>query len=123
VSESPRRIIDKVLCCDQSRLWRDVHVVWLGNQYAGDQPFHGRSTDRHVIHIPMQQLIACERAAATSNDAGTLPLTIERDGDAGRLYYRIGLKYAPTNLQVPARDCGFVVCQVSPNQTMQYHCT
>ena len=35
-------------------------------------------------------------------------LTIQKDGK-GRLYYRVGMTYAPASLQVPPADYGFVV--------------
>ena len=34
---------------------------------------------------------------------------LARDGDAGRLYYRLGLRYAPTDFDLEPRDQGFVV--------------
>jgi len=40
-------------------------------------------------------------------DAG-LPLDLAKEGK-GRLYYRIGLKYAPADLKLPAADYGFTV--------------
>lgn len=39
---------------------------------------------------------------------GTKDLVLQRDG-AGRLYYRIGLSYAPRALVLPAADRGFTV--------------
>ena len=36
------------------------------------------------------------------------PLTIQKDGK-GRMYYRIGMKYAPASLKLSPADYGFVV--------------
>ena len=72
--------------------------VWLGADYAGELPFKGRSTKYFQINIPMS-------AVATHDKQ---PLTIQKDG-AGRLYYRIGMRYAPASLSVDAADYGFVV--------------
>ena len=79
-----------------------VARVWLGDRYAGEQSFVGRSTDRLRIDIPTADLID---AAAPGQDAG---LVIEKEG-TGRLYYRIGLRTAPTDLHLAPLDRGFVV--------------
>ena len=75
-----------------------VARVWLGNDYAGDHAFKGRSTDTHQIAIAMKDVVSHDRA----------PLTIQKDG-AGRLYYRVGMTYAPASLQLAPADYGFVV--------------
>lgn len=75
-----------------------VARVWLGNDYAGDHAFRGRTTEQHQIAIPMQHV-------ATHDGSN---LTIQKDG-AGRLYYRIGMTYAPASLRLAAADYGFVV--------------
>ncbi|HEY0191209.1 MAG TPA: hypothetical protein VGC42_08830, partial [Kofleriaceae bacterium] len=75
-----------------------VARVWLGNDYAGDHAFKGRSTDDYDIHIPMADVASHDKS----------DLTIQKDG-AGRLYYRIGMTYAPASLQLAAADYGFVV--------------
>ena len=75
--------------------------VWLGDGYAGEQIFKGRSIDRQQLNLPMSLLL--ERTAAAPAN-----LTIAKEG-AGRLYFRIGTKYAPANLKLAAADYGFVV--------------
>jgi hypothetical protein len=75
-----------------------VARVWLGNDYAGDHPFKGRQTDRFEIDIPMKDVASHDKA----------PLTIQKDG-AGRMYYRIGMTYAPASLKLEPADYGFVV--------------
>ena len=75
-----------------------VARVWLGNDYAGDHAFKGRSTDYFAISIPMKDVATHDKQA----------LTIQKDG-AGRLYYRIGMNYAPANLKLEPADYGFVV--------------
>jgi uncharacterized protein YfaS (alpha-2-macroglobulin family) len=78
-----------------------VARVWLGNGYAGEQVFKGRSIDRQQLNLPMSVLV--ERTAnAPAN------LTIGKEG-AGRLYFRIGTQYAPGNLKLDAADYGFRV--------------
>ena len=76
-----------------------VARVWLGNGYAGEQVFKGRSIDRQQLNLPMSALV--ER---TMN--GPANLTIGKEG-AGRLYFRIGAQYAPANLKIAAADYGF----------------
>jgi uncharacterized protein YfaS (alpha-2-macroglobulin family) len=75
-----------------------VARVWLGNDGAGELAFRGRSTKQLQIDIPMKDVAAHDRQN----------LTIEKAG-RGRLYYRIGMKYAPASLQLAAFDAGFVV--------------
>jgi len=75
-----------------------VARVWLGKDYAGDHPFKGRSTDYYDIDIPM--------AFVATHDKSDL--TIQKDGK-GRLYYRIGMTYAPASLKLEPADYGFVV--------------
>jgi uncharacterized protein YfaS (alpha-2-macroglobulin family) len=75
-----------------------VARVWLGPDYAGDYPFKGRSTDYFAIPIAMKDVAARDRS----------DLVIQKDGN-GRLYYRIGMTYAPASLKLDAADYGFVV--------------
>ncbi len=76
-----------------------VNRVWLGDVYAGEQKFVGRSVDSNLLEIPMNYLI---------NQGGTANLLFDKQG-AGRLYYRIGMKYAPRNLNLKPADYGFTV--------------
>ncbi|HEV7745746.1 MAG TPA: DUF6049 family protein [Pyrinomonadaceae bacterium] len=76
-----------------------VARVWLGNGYAGEQAFKGRSLDRQQLNLPMPLLI--ERTAKAPAN-----LTIDKAGP-GRLYFRIGTRYAPSNLKLAAADYGF----------------
>ena len=78
-----------------------VATVWLGDRFAGEHSFQGRETDRVNLTIPTSELIA----------TGDTDLVLAKDG-SGRLYYRIGLRYAPADLQLDALDRGFVVDRV-----------
>ncbi|MEZ4637439.1 MAG: alpha-2-macroglobulin family protein [Caldilineaceae bacterium] len=82
-----------------------VARVWLGDQYAGSQEFRGRSTDTVNLDIPMQ-IVQDSREQAASD--GTVPLILQKEGD-GRLYYRLGMRYAPTDLSLDPADHGFTV--------------
>jgi uncharacterized protein YfaS (alpha-2-macroglobulin family) len=75
-----------------------VARVWLGQQFAGEQAYSGRTTDRNLITIPTAQL----------QEIGDADLTIAKEG-TGRLYYRVGLRTAPSSLQLQPLDRGFVV--------------
>ncbi len=77
-----------------------VAKVWLGNAFAGEQKFVGRSTDSNLLNVPMDYL---QRQTETKQN-----LVLDKQGD-GRLYYQIGLKYAPKNLNVQSADYGFEV--------------
>ncbi|HET60567.1 MAG TPA: hypothetical protein ENN32_09395, partial [Chloroflexi bacterium] len=82
-----------------------VARIWLGDIYAGSSEFEGYSTDYQRINIPMQYLMDNMSAEELQD------LIIQKDGD-GRLYYRLGLRYAPTDLQLPPEEMGFVVQRV-----------
>ena len=75
-----------------------VARVWLGNDYAGDHAFKGRTTEYADVQIAMKDVATHDKQ----------DLTIQKDG-AGRLYYRIGMTYAPASLHLDAADYGFVV--------------
>lgn len=77
--------------------------VWLGDKFAGDHAFKGRTTEFSHIGIPMA-FLAKEKQKEE-------PLLIAKDGP-GRLYYRVGMQYAPTNLKLPPADNGFVVSRL-----------
>ncbi|MBP6003038.1 MAG: hypothetical protein KA746_06350 [Pyrinomonadaceae bacterium] len=76
-----------------------VTRIWLGNTYAGEEVFKGRTVDSNQLNIPMSFL---------TDQGGTSNLIIDRQG-VGRLYYRIGMKYAPKNLKLEPADYGFTV--------------
>ena len=76
-----------------------VARVWLGDQYVAGFEFAGRTTDYQSVTVPMSFLAAQD---------GAQDLILSKDGD-GRLYYRLGLKYAPTSLELEPMDQGFVV--------------
>ncbi|HEY0458380.1 MAG TPA: hypothetical protein VGC97_04460, partial [Pyrinomonadaceae bacterium] len=76
-----------------------VARIWLGNAFAGEQKFAGRSVDSNLVKIPMNYL---QSLKPNQN------LVLDKQG-AGRLYYRIGTTYAPKNLKAEAADYGFAV--------------
>ncbi|HEY0173740.1 MAG TPA: alpha-2-macroglobulin family protein [Pyrinomonadaceae bacterium] len=80
-----------------------VARAWLGDAYAGEQQFRGRSTDRQQFDVPMRYIV--EKGGGEQN------LVLQKEG-AGRLYYRVGMSYAPSNLKLPAADYGFAVERV-----------
>jgi len=78
-----------------------VARVWLGDRFAGQHAFKGRTTEFSEVKVPMQWL-ATELKGQSQN------LVIGKEGP-GRLYYRVGMQYAPTDLKLPPADHGFVV--------------
>jgi uncharacterized protein YfaS (alpha-2-macroglobulin family) len=76
-----------------------VARAWLGERFAGEKEFKGRTTDRQQVNIPMRYL------AEHQNEQN---LVLSKDGP-GRLYYRIGMQYAPASLKLNAADYGFTV--------------
>jgi alpha-2-macroglobulin len=75
-----------------------VAKAWIGDRFAGERAFKGRTTERSTISVPMKTLI----------EGGNRDLVVAKDG-SGRLYYRIGLRYVPADLTLDALDRGFVV--------------
>ncbi|HEY0545192.1 MAG TPA: alpha-2-macroglobulin family protein [Pyrinomonadaceae bacterium] len=76
--------------------------AWLGESYAGEHAFKGRTTERFNVNVPMRYL---------SDKQGTQNLVLSKEG-AGRLYYRLGMQYAPTSLKLAPADYGFTVERV-----------
>ena len=79
-----------------------VARIWLGEQYAGEATFRGRTTDYKQIDVPMRYV---------AGRPGPQDLIVSKEGP-GRLYYRLGLRYAPTDLKLPPYDAGFTVERV-----------
>ena len=80
-----------------------VAKAWLGPRFAGQHTFHGRSTETSQIDVPMAWLQDPKHASAD--------LTLQKSGP-GRLYYRVGMRYAPRDLTLPPFDAGFAVQRV-----------
>lgn len=80
-----------------------VARIWLGDAYAGSHSFVGYSTERSQTNVPMAYLVE-----ENPGPAGTQDLILSKEGP-GRLYYRLGVRYAPTDLRLPPVDMGFVV--------------
>ncbi len=76
-----------------------VARMWLGADYVGEATFRGRTTDYQQVVVPM---------AFVARQAGPQDLILSKEG-AGRLYYRLGLRYAPTDLKLPPYEAGFTV--------------
>ena len=71
--------------------------IWLKADYMGEEKFKGRSGKEAQLKIPM------DKVPETDTD-----LILGKKGP-GRLYYRIGMKYAPKSLRLPAENRGFIV--------------
>jgi uncharacterized protein YfaS (alpha-2-macroglobulin family) len=80
-----------------------VARAWLGDRYAGEHAFKGRTTERHQVNVSMRDLADFAGQGAD--------VVVQKDGP-GRLYYRIGMQYAPSDLRPPAIDRGFTVTRV-----------
>lgn len=79
-----------------------VAQMWLGDGFAGEQEFKGRTTEEHSTEIPM---------AVLAKSSGDQDLVISKKGP-GRLYYRIGMTYAPSDLKLESADHGFAVQRI-----------
>lgn len=72
--------------------------LWLGSAAYAEQAFVGRSGARAVSQLDWSAL-----KPGTKHD-----LAMAKTGP-GRMYYRIGITYAPKRRDLPALDAGFVV--------------
>ena len=75
-----------------------VARAWLGDGFAGEHTFQGRTVERARIDVPMAWLA----------ETGDTDLTVAREGQ-GRMYYRLGLRYAPRSLRLDPAERGFTV--------------
>jgi len=95
--------LDRYFNTFESQTPNFVAQIWLGETFAGEHEYSGRTTERHETQIPMTYLVDTLNPDSTSQN-----LIISKDGP-GRLYYRLGLRYAPTDLWLDALDMGFVI--------------
>ncbi|HSD86798.1 MAG TPA: alpha-2-macroglobulin family protein [Kofleriaceae bacterium] len=72
--------------------------LWLGNAAYVEQTFAGRSSARGVAKLGWTEL-----APGTSHD-----IALQKTGP-GRMYYRLGITYAPKQTNLPPLDAGFIV--------------
>jgi alpha-2-macroglobulin len=79
-----------------------VARAWLGDQYLAEHAYSGRSTERHETLVPMSFLV---------DGPAEQPIIVSKDGE-GRLYYRLGLNYAPDDLNLEPLDMGFTVQRI-----------
>ncbi|MCL4819425.1 MAG: Ig-like domain-containing protein [Vicinamibacteria bacterium] len=73
-------------------------AAWLGAASVGEAAFRGRTASAQHWSVPMDALLA----------AGSGELVLAKDG-RGRLHYRLGLRYVPASLELPAYEAGFSV--------------
>lgn len=75
--------------------------VWLGPTTVAAHQFKGREMTISKTRIPMQDLLLSAASDLVLAKAGP-----------GRLYYRLGLRYAPSDFKLGAEDRGFLVERV-----------
>jgi uncharacterized protein YfaS (alpha-2-macroglobulin family) len=80
-----------------------VARVWLGDTTVAAHEFRGRTTDTKLTEVPMRYLVDPALGGGAAQE-----IIIGKEGD-GRLYYRLGLRYAPTDLDLDPLDMGFTV--------------
>ncbi|CAF4374693.1 unnamed protein product, partial [Rotaria sordida] len=81
--------------------------IWLDNDYCGQHQYKGRTTNSHTINIPMKSILSPSSSSSSSNiNNKDRNLILNKDG-SGRLYYRIAMNYAPSNLELNAVSYGF----------------
>src|SRR6185437_14935173 len=72
--------------------------IFVGEMFAGGTRFKGRSAETDLEKIPLAAISKLQ-----SQD-----LTLAKEGP-GRLYYRLGLRYAPKSLKLAPEEQGFAV--------------
>ncbi|MCK5799169.1 MAG: hypothetical protein KAI47_18375, partial [Deltaproteobacteria bacterium] len=75
--------------------------LWYGDSFMGQGSFKGREMKVVQQHIPL----------ATLRKLGEKQLVLAKKGQ-GKLYYRIGLRYAPTDLVLEPEEQGFSISRV-----------
>ena len=87
-----------------------VARLWLGDTYVAEHEFQGYTTDTRTTTVPMAYLVdELPQTATGDRDAGgQVDMVLQKDGE-GRLYYRLGMRYAPTDLTLDPMDMGFTV--------------
>ena len=75
-----------------------VARIWLDTAFAGEQSFKGRSMTVTEQQVPMRRLMQEQPKE----------VLLAKDGP-GKLYYRLGLRYAPADLAMKAEEQGFTV--------------
>jgi alpha-2-macroglobulin len=78
-----------------------VSQIWYGEGYMGEGKFSGRQMKVVQQKIPLAAL----------RKLGDQELQLAKRGK-GKLYYRIGLRYAPTDLTLPPEEQGFSVSRL-----------
>lgn len=90
--------LDKYFQTFESKRPQFLAEIWLNNQFAGDQTFSGRETVRRELNVPMDWV----------QSQGQTELIVSKQGE-GRLYYRLGMTYAPQDLTLEPANHGFFV--------------
>lgn len=75
--------------------------AWLGPVMLAETELRGRTSSTQAATLPM----------VTLQELGSGDLTLGREGE-GRLYYRVGLRYAPSTLLHDPEEQGFAVTRV-----------
>ena len=82
-----------------------VARAWLGDRFAAEHLFRGRSNDRKHVEVPLAAL-------AELVPPGKSSTTVLSKEGTGRLYYRVGMQYALSDLRPPPAEHGFSVARV-----------
>ncbi|MGQ9492626.1 MAG: alpha-2-macroglobulin family protein [Anaerolineae bacterium] len=91
--------LDKYFSTYEAQTPEFVARIWLGDQYVAGFNFASRTTDYQAVRVPMEFLAQRE---------GTQNLVLSKEGP-GRLYYRLGISYAPKDLALEPMEQGFTV--------------
>jgi uncharacterized protein YfaS (alpha-2-macroglobulin family) len=91
--------LDRYLAVNEAQPPDFRATAWLGDATLAQQEFRGRSTEHRVVEVPMAELLA---------GSARPDVVISREG-TGRLYYRLGMSYAPSSLRLDPSQHGFVV--------------
>ncbi|KAI5085094.1 hypothetical protein GOP47_0001263 [Adiantum capillus-veneris] len=76
--------------------------VWVGEQWVMAHTYSGRNIDTKQAKVSMRFLLS------ESKEKNMTQLVVQKEGE-GRLYFRIGLEYAPRDFQQGAASYGFSV--------------
>jgi len=82
--------------------------IFAGNEYVDQELFRGREVHQRVVDIALPYLLDNLDPLEKPSERDIKDILLLREGK-GRLYYRLHLNFAPSNLSIPPVNRGFVV--------------
>lgn len=85
--------------------------IWVEEEFCGDIKFQGYSTETKKLEIgwkSISQMKKKKKTPSTQENSNEKEILIQKEGP-GRLYYRMGMTYAPESLTIDSIANGFEI--------------